>query len=175
MSYIPLASFTVSSPTTQIDFTNIDQAYGDLVLQIQAKTDTNEGYLKIYFNDDKGQSYANVMMTGSESNGFAESDDFHDNFLGEDFRTRFSDDAGTSYAEIDIRDYSNTNKTKVGLVKVFKATPPGFFDPNVIYNLAEYVNNNAITSIQIELTSSSAGSAVNISNNSVFTLYGIEK
>jgi hypothetical protein len=112
---IPIATVTLGSQATNIDFTNIPQNYTHLQIRgvgnvIHSATDY--GDLSLNFNSDTGANYAWVRMRGNSSN------------VGTDLQTGYNSaravymclttSASSFFGAtlIDILDYSNASKYK---------------------------------------------------------------
>ena len=166
---IPIATVTLSSQTTNIDFTNIPQDYTHLQIRgvgnvIYAGLDY--GDLSLNFNSDTGANYSWTRMRGNSSN------------VNTDLQTGYSSaravymclttSSSSFYGStiIDILDYSNASKYKTAYSMGgidFNAAGSGVGSTSSLW-----LNTNRITSIRC---SSSNG---DFRANATFALYGIK-
>lgn len=113
LTYVSIASTTVSSNTGTITFDNIPQTYTDLVLKISARSSTNNRNFGFRFNNNSGNIYSDWLLYGTGSGGA--------NVASGSSRTvtdftyqNISTDASNSFAVIQayIPFYTNTVSTK---------------------------------------------------------------
>jgi hypothetical protein len=70
-TYIALASQTLSATAASITFSNISQAYTDLVLVTQCANTTNTSDIAMRFNADSGTNYSQTIMYAASLNAAA--------------------------------------------------------------------------------------------------------
>lgn len=155
-TYIPLATITLSSTDSQIDFANIPNTYRDLVITSNMLTtaDTVTGVIR--FNGVTTSTYNAVQMYGLGSGSGASGSQSN--------QTSFSDIFGRTspgFFQMQIFDYAQTDKHKSGLIRVDQAA-------YATYAAAvRWANTAAITSISI------APSGASWTNGATFSLFGI--
>jgi hypothetical protein len=166
---IPIATVTLSSQATNIDFTNIPQNYTHLQVRGVGNvihTGLDYGDLSVNFNGDTGTNYTWTRMRGNSTN------------VGTDLQTTYASaravymclttSASSFYGStiIDLLDYSNASKYKtmysIGGTD-FNASGSGIGSTASIW-----ANTNPITSIRF---SSSNG---DFRANTTLALYGIK-
>jgi hypothetical protein len=152
-TYTPLAKFTVSSNTTQINITNINQNYLDLVLVYDLFTDSG-GDMEIRYNGDGSTNYA--LQSVGNNQGSREARYQNLGF----YRIPSGGTSGVSVT-MQIKDYAKTNKVKCAILTYTNATE------SFLVN-TQYFSTNAITSISINRQQS-----VLIVPGTTVSLYGI--
>ena len=166
---IPIATVTLSSQTTNIDFTNIPQNYTHLQIRGVGNvvhSGTDYGDLSLNFNSDTGTNYTWTRMRGNST------------AVGTDLQTTYASaravymcltaSASSFYGAtiIDILDYSNASKYKTAYSMGgidFNASGSGVGSTSSLW-----LNTNPITSIRC---SSSNG---DFRANTTLALYGIK-
>lgn len=137
-TYIPLATLTLTSSSSNVTFSNIPATYRDLVLVIDDARCTNNQQFNARFNSDTGTNYSWVYMRGSSGGSEAAAQGSPlANF-------RFANINSTKSSHItNIMDYSATNKHKTMLTRSNN-------DSGETWALANrYASTSAITSITI--------------------------
>ena len=66
-AYIPLATYTLSSSDSSIEFTNIPQDYTDLICIIAGKGDTTVKYFASFNGDTSDANFPQISFTGGGS------------------------------------------------------------------------------------------------------------
>lgn len=163
-TYKPLQSVSLTSATTSITFSGIDQNYTDLVLVANTTVATASGNLVMTFNGDTtsglysktqieglGSSVTSGRTTGANNIGL-------DSNMG-------SDTINPSIHIVNLTNYSNTTgfKTVLHRQSSFWSANPG-----TALRVGLWRNTNAITSITLTSTS------INFNAGSTFDLYGIK-
>ena len=118
-SMYPIATFTLASGVTNVEFTSIPQAYTHLQLRCTFLGDTATGYdVTMQFNGDTGSNYRWHRLYGNGTSGLAQ---------GAASATTglyvAADAARTTFpvaAIIDIFDYKSTNKSKIIVFNIFR-------------------------------------------------------
>lgn len=159
-TYTPIASASVSSPTSSITFSNLNTiAAGmrDLILIINIQT-VQETNLRITFNGITGTSYANIQMWGDGTNPGSAS-----NVNQPGVQDYYVDTPATNFATylVSIFDFSQTDKNKPILIRSNRTNDA------VGAVASRFASNDAITSIAIQ------GVNVNLNTGSNAQLYGV--
>jgi hypothetical protein len=157
-----LATVTLQAASSVITFSSIPNNYADLILVLRgAPADTSYAVLALRFNNDSGNSYTYVGMTGngatvgSGSNGSLSYASLGQGYgLGPSTSSVFT-------TVVSIFDYATTNKHKTLVSRNNVA------DTGVEAQLARWANTSAISSISV-LPSSGAGFAA----GTTASLYG---
>ena len=164
-----IATVSVSSATSPIDFTSIPGTYSHLQIRCIGRGTVAQGEMQIFvrFNSDSGSNYAAHLLRGDGSSVFTD---------GQSSQTRIGGVIRMSAANatssifgggvIDILDYANTNKYKT-------LRSLGGVDANgsgqVYYRSGLWMSTSAITSISIGIDDGG-----NFAQYSHFALYGIK-
>ena len=156
-TYEPIATNTLSSSSTDVEFSSISSAYTDLVLVIAGKDTTSTYSPYIQFNGDTATNYSIVNLYGSTSttasNRTTTTATAYFGSLG----------ATQGNAIIQIQNYANTTTNKTALIRINDA---GF---RVYTNVMLWRKTpEAINRINIKMESGG-----NFATGSTFTLYGI--
>jgi hypothetical protein len=152
-TYTPLAKFTVTSNTAQINITNINQSYLDLVLVYDLFTDQG-GDMEIRYNGDGSTSYSLQSVGNNQNSRVARREN-----LGY-YKIPSGGTSGVSVT-MQIKDYAKTNKVKTAIITYTN-------DIETFLCNTSYFSTNAISSISITRQQS-----VVITPGSTISLYGI--
>jgi len=160
-TYIPIATNTLTATATNIAFSNIPQAYTDLVLTINAKGSAGSDiYSRL--NGDSGTNYSSTYLNGTGSSSASGRLSSQAYFLLDSYGYVETTDGQMLIAH--FMSYSNTSTNKAVLTRASNAT-------NGTTALAGlWRSTAAITSITIYCGVSGA----TFSAGSSFTLYGIK-
>lgn len=161
--FYQIATTTLGSAQTSIEFTGIPSTYTHLQLRFIARTPTTSDNIVMQFNSDTGTNYSTHYLSGngsSASSGALSSS----SWMYLDVLTASS----TSYSAcvVDILDYANTNKFKTirSLAGIdLNGSGTAFFASG------NWRNTNAITSIKLQTSVPR-----DISQYSSFQLYGVK-
>ena len=157
-AYEVIATTTVGTATSAVNFSSISQAYTDLVAVVKAQ-DSNS-YLLVRFNSDSSSLYSRTYMSGngtsaSSARGSSETQAY----------TSADTSANlTNIGLLNIMNYSNTTTFKTFIGR--ESQPSGASQATV----GLYRSTSAITTVSFLSPSATATIAV----GSVFTLYGIK-
>lgn len=165
LTYDPIATTTLGANAASVTFSSISGNYTDLVLVINAGSDTADNFVNLEFNSDTTTS--NYSWTDLVGNGTAASS--HRNtstgyiapYVG----------LGTSIDTViicNIQNYSNSTTYKTSITRANRATSTGTYygaDATVML----WRNTAAITSIKVK-----SSSTYNFLSGSTFNLYGIK-
>lgn len=163
-TYQPIAEITLGSSASSVTFSNITQAYRDLVLVINAKsTYSSTDYLGIRINGDTGSNYFHVYAGGNDNNQASSGTQTLSYLFGPD--TPASSASHFALSTYNIMDYSATDKHKTALIRSGNLSTP----LQVIMDAARWANTAAINSLVISLPYNSSS----LSSGSTFALYGI--
>jgi hypothetical protein len=167
-TYTPLANATVSVTAASITFSNIPATYRDLVLSLGIRSTYalgNDDYLKLTFNGDTGNNYNYLFMNGS---GTAATSGSNSNvaFISDStFSTSTAASGIFTPVQINIQDYSATDKHKT-TVSRSSASTTGLV---VSATAGRWANTAAVNSITLTCFQAAATFAA----GSTFSLYGI--
>ena len=158
-TYEPIATTTLGSNQTTIDFTSISGAYTDLILVFNGTNATSNNGMVLRFNSDTGSNYSETYIYGNGTSALS-------SFGSSQTRVQVGTDVGSSRATVivSINNYSNTTTYKTTLGRGSSAGTTA--DATV----GLWRNTAAITAIQCRL---GAGTS-SFSSGSTFTLYGIK-
>lgn len=158
-TYRALANFTVTTNTATVTFSSIPNTFRDLVLVIEGTVTTAANKI-IRFNNDSGTNYPWVYMSGNGSSVLT-SNNASTSLLTEAVAAMNTTDR--LFTQIDIMDYSATNKHKIALVK------GGRSGAGIDSIVCRWTNaSNAISSISCSLNN-----AASYTSGTTFALYGI--
>jgi hypothetical protein len=155
MSYVALATITLSSTSSSITFTSIPSNYKDLVL-VTNSTTANGGLLYLRLNGDSGNNYNTVVMRGLSdgAQSFA--------YANEPGYVSVSGYTNNSNAVINIMDYSATDKHKSILSR------SGYSNQTTVEATAiRWANTAAVNSVSLVFSSGGFGAGATAS------LYGV--
>lgn len=141
-AWVPLATTTLSSSATSVTFGSIPQGYRDLAIVINGVNSGSQD-LKFIFNGDTGANYSRVFMAGQSGQYFS----FSENGQNAGFWSSVQTVDNTVIAN--IMDYSSTNIHKSAIVRNNNA------GNRVRAYFGRWASTSAITSIQLDPTSSS--------------------
>ena len=157
-TYEVIATTTVGTATSAVNFSSISQAYTDLVAVVKAN-DSN-GYLFVRFNSDSSSLYSRTYFAGDTSNAnSARGSNEAQAYTTADTTTNLR-----NIGLLNIMNYSNTTTYKTFLgreiipISVAQAT------------VGLYRSTSGISTVSFLSPSATATIAV----GSVFTLYGIK-
>lgn len=137
-TYDLLDSVTLSSSSSSVTFSSIDQSYRDVVLIVEALGNASSAAnVLVTFNSDSGSNYPYVGMSGNGSTAIS--------FTGTSTSiSGFGSDGTTRvFSSFQINDYSATGKHKTVLVR---ANRP---DSVIQARAARWANTSAITTVTI--------------------------
>jgi hypothetical protein len=162
MSYIALATITLTGIDSEIVFSSIPATYKDLIL-ISSPIHSGAGPNRMLLNGDSGANYPFVQMGGVGSgSGFSNSGT-------QNFFTPFTNsDPGLTSGVIgitQIMDYAQTDKHKTILMR--NSSEATSRSPMVAALAARWTSTNAVTSITIYSVSTTMAAG------STFSLYGV--
>ena len=167
-----IASTTLSSDQTQIEFTNISQAYDHLQVYISARSDnaSSESFVAARFNSDSGTNYHFVQMYGTK--GGTRSGGWEGSRSSMPWERIPAGNAGSYvYGAMiqEVYDYSNTNK---------HTTTRGYggWDDNsggaIYFNGNRWANTAAVTTLTL-LVGDNLGTA-KLKSGTTVQLFGIK-
>jgi hypothetical protein len=157
MSYIALATTTLSSATTFVTFSSIPSsvngvALRDLILVINGRVNANSNMV-FYYNSDQSNG-SSVWMQGNGSSASSSS-------IGFMFAGTWNANQDSN-AIVQIMDYSATDKHKTALVRWDDA------GANTVAVAGRWANTAAINKIGLTIDDASS-----FSSTSTFSLYGV--
>jgi hypothetical protein len=160
MSYIPIASQTLTSAASSVTFSAIPQTFRDLIIVVSA-TGTVDVNIFMTLNGDTGSNYTSVRMFGTGSSALSSTDSARADW-------RISSNAVVSSTPtqnyiIQVFDYAQTDKHKTGL---WRANSP---TAGVAAAAGRYASTSNVTSFSMTTLNANTYAA-----GSVFSLYGIE-
>jgi len=174
-SYESIATVTVSSSVTNVEFTSISSSFKHLQIRSITRTDRStysSDRFNINFNSDTGSNYSYHTLDtnggGTVGAGYGASEAFIDISMTTGSAATGSIFTGTV---IDILDYANTSKYKSvkGLSGFDNNTGNANLQGYVSFSSGNWMNTNAITSIKL-----TPRYGTNFVQYSQFALYGIK-
>lgn len=153
-TYEPIATTTLTSPATEINFTSISGNYTDIVFVLAGTSAGND--VRLQFNNNTGSNYSYTRFFGDGSSVYSD--------RGSNVTDIPATLGGMTNANsiVHINNYSNTTTFKTALVR---ANNPGSY---IGAYIGLWRSTSAITSIRAFVLSGS------IQSGSTFTLYGIK-
>ena len=152
-TYEPIATTTLSTTASSIEFTSISGSYTDLVLVGEGTTST-ETTLRLQFNSDTSSNYSSTYLLGDGSAASS------GRWSNQTVMYLFNWKTDRSNLICYINNYSNTTTYKTALTRV--NTTSGY----AVANIGLWRSASAITSIKIS-------HSANFNSTTQFTLYGI--
>ena len=147
-----IANITLGASTASVAFNNIPQSYRDLRLVTTASSAGGDNIMA-RFNGDSSSVYARIIAAGTGSAAISGGSNYAELYLS-------TLGTVTALGELNVFDYSQTDRHKVSLIR-------GSDSSNFVFMSANrWPNNAAITSITVF-----CGSAFAV--GSTFTLYGV--
>lgn len=160
-TYKPLQSIVLTSSTTSVTFSGIDQNYADLVF-VSSFLKPTGGSPRFRFNSDTSALYSQTVLYGNGTSALSGRETGQTAYYLMDFFNPST--TNPNHATIYLHNYSKTNTFKTILER------SGAGDIGTEASIGVYRSNNAITSITI---SADGGSGV-FSAGTTFDLYGIQ-
>jgi hypothetical protein len=163
-AYVPIQTYTLSSTSASITFTNIPQSYTDLILKISGRTTTPTSVgesIFISFNGSTSDFSTRVFYgTGSTSGTFTSEARFAGtNNSGGSTTSTFST------TDIYISNYTSSNQKTYGLESVVENNATEGYN---YFGSSRWANTSAVTSITLTPNSANA-----FAINTTATLYGL--
>lgn len=164
-SYESIATVSISTATSTVEFTNIPGTFAHLELRVLSVTNSAYNGARMEFNNDTTNSkYRSWYIYGSGGGGNASSGGGGEILYAPDFNGKGATTApGPSI--INIYDYAKTNKYKT--VTVLDGGVSGT-DGYIAYTTGHWESTSAITSIKVNL------GGFTYSQYAHFALYGIK-
>lgn len=158
-TYTALATITLTSTDTAIDFQNIPGTYRDLVLVVRQIVNTGE--TDVRFNTDDGNNYTTVTMRGGADSGY-----YSATFTANGIKPQNSAGGTDSFFTLQIMDYSATDKHKTTLMRSGAGSSSSFTSTQA--HAVRWANTAAINRVRVL---SVDGGTYQI--GSTFSLFGI--
>ena len=161
-TYEPIASVTLGSSASTVDFTSIAGTYTDLVLVCHVRGSASSAGLKIRFNSDSGSNYSTTTLWGDGSSASS-------GRLSNQTQNHFAQYAGGLNVDnftvtvCHIMSYANTNVNKTYLSAYANAAT------EATRHVGLWRSTAAITSVNIR-----EGGSSSWTSGSTFALYGIK-
>lgn len=176
-TYELISSYTVSSATTDVDFTSIPATYTDLVLRAKGGCNgISQAFPIIRVNSDTGTNYSSHAVI-SVGEGTASSATYAYTQTNNSTTYMFNHDgywtnsgALNDFYVAEFISYANTNKWKT-VVMQNSGRASGAYD-GAYLAVGTWKSTSAITSINCRLTNS--GTLRNFDVGTIFRLYGIK-
>lgn len=163
-TYEPIATTTLSSPATQIDFTSIPNTYTDLRIVFVGTTSSTGYVVRVRFNGDSGNNYSSTYIDGTSAGSAGSSR--YSNVQRLTAGQGFTSTTELNLVTYDIFSYAgSTNKSTL-----FTQQQDNNGTGAVAYNVGLWRNTAAITTIRLFTDDPS----VNFITGSRATLYGIK-
>jgi hypothetical protein len=168
--YESIATVTVGvGGTSSITFSSIPSTFQHLQIRGIARSDrvSSGSYIKIQFNSDTANNYANHGLFGSGSSAGAYAVTTTDH-AGEAYITAASDTASAFGASIwDVLDYANVSKNKT--VRALTGADVNGTNGQFRFSSGVWMSTSGITSVTLV-----DGNGANFIANTSFALYGIK-
>lgn len=165
LTYEPIATSTLSSPTGSVTFSSIPNTYTDLVLVANVVMGTLGSQYVLQFNSDTGTNYSNITLYG---NGSSASSYVQTSIARIELSLGSASSNAPALIRADIFNYKGTSITK----SVFYSTSR---DANgagqVERGIGLWRGSNAITSV---IFSAAGGGTPTLGSGTVVTLFGIK-
>lgn len=158
-TFEPIASQTLGSDTSVVEFLNVPGTFTDLILVCHASTATGAQGIDIRFNSDSGTNYSQTYLLGGSSVSSGRQSSISSGISTNPAGYLSTD---LSPAIVHIFSYANTNVNKTVLGAASRAADI------VARNVCLWRSTAAITSLALR---SSSG---DIKSGSTFSLYGIK-
>jgi hypothetical protein len=159
-TYTPLANITLGSSASSVTFSSISQAYRDLVLVLQVKTNT---VTSVYLRPNSDATSGNYSLVAMHGTGSAAQSSSNTSATGMQLTWYTNPDATNLFnAKASLMDFSATDKHKTALVRVDEVSEG---TSAIAYR---WGSTSAITSLLV-----TTGGADTFSTGSTFALYGI--
>ena len=156
-TYSPIATTTLSTTQTEVNFTSISGSYTDLVLIVSGST-TSATSLFMRVGNGSVDTGANYSVTRLYGNGSAASSD---RLSSQDVMYISTGNFTTANTIVNLQNYSNTTTYKTMIYRL--NMPEAFAGANA----SLWRSTSAINTIKVYVTSST------LTVGSTFTLYGI--
>lgn len=165
-TYEPIATNTLGSNASSIDFTSISGTYTDLVLVVSAQQVTSGEDLALQFNSDTGTNYSRIYLCADGSTAHSSRSN-NSTYVILDHHGTPPTANSFGVATINIFNYSNTTMFKT----VISRAGSNDSSPAIatVSNTGLWRSTSAITSIKVFCTNGS-----NLKTGTVATLYGIK-
>jgi hypothetical protein len=162
VTYIPLATQTLSSAAASVTFSSIPATYTDLVVVVSGQVASVGTVLKIQFNSDTATNYSMTELYGTGSSA-ASARRTSQTSIETSYNLVNFDNGNIGNALINVMNYSNatTNKTVLARTNSPSATYPG-----TVATVGLWRSTAAINSMTLF-------ASANFSIGSTFSLYGI--
>jgi hypothetical protein len=160
-TYEPIATQTVGTATSAVNFTSIPQTYTDLVMVMNSKGST-ANYPRVIINSDSGSNYSRTYLTGT---GTAAVSGRSANITGNASLTAYAVNSSSEFVLsviVHFFNYSNTTTYKSILTKGIDANT-GVDLTAILWRSNSAINN---LSFQVDVGNFAVGSTL--------TLYGIK-
>jgi hypothetical protein len=161
-TYEPIATTTLGSAASSIDFTSIPNTYTDLRLVLIGRT-VSTTLVNLRFNSDTATNYSGTMITGNGSAAASE----RQNTVSRIVLPITSEDWGTSIKTVSLDIFSYAGSTNKTLLSTHSGDTNGA--GYVVRGVHLWRNTAAITSINL------IGATANWDTGTTATLYGILK
>jgi hypothetical protein len=166
-TYTPIYAQTLSATTGSITFSNIPTTFTDLILVVNAASETTHAFLNMQFNGDTGTNYSYTELLGNGTNATSTrytnaTQMFNANVAMQQTTISFN-------GIYQIMNYSNSTTNKTGLARLNCINSD--YNGSIAVGGA-WRNTSPITSIKV--FPSRSGTPYNFSIGSTFTLYGIK-
>jgi hypothetical protein len=162
-TYEPIATTTLGTTATTVEFTSIPGTYTDLILVVSGSFDTIND-IRFRINGDTGNNYSFTLITGDGSSATSTRSQGISSGLGT-YYGQITTTLGNSVQILQFMNYSNTTTNKTILSRANGAG--GGVD--ALINL--FNSTSAITTITLAKSSTFVGTW---QVGSTFTLYGIK-
>jgi hypothetical protein len=160
MSYVAIASQTLTGTATGVTFSSIPSIYRDLVLVVRPIGATNQ-FAGLQFNGDTGSNYNWIFMAGQATTTVSANNGSFQNYIVDDQGYDVIQTNGSTMLTYHILDYSQTDKQKTTLLR------SGGASLRTVANASRWASTAAINSIRFYHISGNLAAGTNLQ------LYGV--
>ena len=170
-TYALIDSTTITTATTSITLTSIDQSFGDLILVANKLVTGGAMNDNVRFNGDTGSSYNYVIaeknQTGSGDPGYSTAKT--NQTVAKYYQTSYGTSTNGAVLVLQFMDYSATDKHKTVLARNSNPDTDANYG-GVSMGAIRWANTAAITSIELR-----SSNTVEFAIGTTLNLYGIAK
>jgi hypothetical protein len=164
VTYNPIATTTLGSAQTTIQFTSIPSTYTDLKLVLTGNISASGVDIRLQYNSDTGTNYSYTDLAGYGGSVFS-SRSTNKTFIATNFLSFYSG-SDTCTVTYDIMNYANTSMYKSTLERFSTAQSDG--NGGVDQGVGLWRSTAAISSLSLSFAT------VTFSTGTTATLYGIQ-
>ncbi len=161
VTYEPIASQTVGTAASSVEFTSLPGTYTDLVVACRIGTTSGNGNIQVQVNSDTGSNYSYTFLAGDGSAAYSGRYSNQTEFITDNYA--YANTGVESVYIYHIMSYANTSVYKTFLGSA------GTAGRAITKALGLWRSTSAITSIKLY-----PSGATTFKTNCVFSVYGIK-